>query len=372
MEMLNQTAKINHGGLKQFILKITAHELMEISTPCYMPKLKKNYFDMLHLTGLTEKNVKEYVKRFYYGTKYSEFQLIKDPISNLIIYIMHYFLVNNDISGYTTTMTYYVLRTYANLIHKQFPKYCNPDAFKYGLENVAKTHLYSREKTIANSLFFMAKEIMKRYTQAIRDGSVEGIAKMITENRTRLSQSIKSFAEIYYKAVEGKTTIRNPYESEDEDTGNKYQEQSQDKYQRIIELIAKKICVYKYVDKKAMSDAKIVTKINLSITILLSNSMTNVKYLDNIKIIMKLFLRNIKDVKTLCGKSYYKYIRDLMSIKRTASVIYFKQQVSELVEKLIDDIKYREKYNSLSNQSKFMINLYVALYLTMILKNTIC
>ena len=121
-----------------------------------------------------------------------------------------------------------------------------------------------------------------------------------------------------------------------------------------------------------MLDAKTITKINLSIATLLSNSITNVKYLDNIKIIMKLFLKGIKDVKTLCGKDYYKYIRDLMSIKRTASVIYFKQQIGELVEKLIDDINYRVKYDKLSNQSKFMINLYIALYITMILKNTIC
>jgi len=372
MEILTQKSKINHIKLKKFIMKVTANELMAISEPCYFPKLKKYYFDLLNLTGLKEKDVKEYVKRFYFGTKFLEFQLIKDPITNLIIYIMHYFLVNNDMSGYTTTMTYFMLRNYTNLMNRQFPKYCNPESFKFGLEHIAKTHLFSREKTIANSLFFMSKEIIRKYTKNIRDGDPEDIAKIIIEVRTRISQSIKSFAEIYYKAVESKTSIRNPYESEDGDTGNKYQEQSQDKNQRIIEAIAKKICIYRYIDKKAMLDAKTITKINLSIATLLSNSITNVRYVDNIKIIMKLFLKDIKEVKTLCGKDYYVYIRDLMSIKRTASVIYFKQQVNELVEKLIDDIKYRERYDKLSNQSKFMINLYIALYLTMILRNTIC
>jgi hypothetical protein len=371
MKILNQKAKINHGNLKQFIMRITSNELMALSEPCYYPKLKRNYFELLNLTGLTENDVKEYVKRFYYGLKAAEFQLQKDPIANLIIYIMYYFLVNNDVSAYATTMTYFVLRNYANLIHKQL-KYCNPDAFKYALENIAKTHLFSREKTIANSLFFMAKEIMRRYTDGIIDGNAEEVAKMITETRTRVSQSIKSFAEIYYKAQELGTVFRNPHESEDEETGNKYQEQTQEKNQRIIETIAKKISVYRYIDKNSMMDAKAITKINLSIATILSNSIADIKYLDNIKIILKLFLKDIKDVKTLCGKEYYIYLRNLMSIKRTSSVIYFKQQISELVEKLIDDIKYREKYDSLSNQSKFMINLYIALYLTMILRNTIC
>lgn len=371
MNILKQKSNINHGKLKKFIMRTTAHELLELSAPCYYPKLKKNYFDMLHLTGLKERDVKEYVKRFYYGLKAAEFQLQKDPITNLIIYVMHYFLINNDMSGYTTTMTYFILRNYANLIHKQI-RYCNPDAFKYALENIAKTHLFSREKTIANSLFFMAKEIMRKYTNHIRNGNPEEMAKMITETRTRVSQSIKSFAEIYYKAQEKGTVVRNPYESEDEDTGNKYQEQSQDKYQRIIDNITKKICVYKYIDKKAMMYSKSITKINLSLATLLSNTVTNVKYIDNIKIIMKMFLKDIREVKTLCGKEYFKYLRSLMSIKRTSAVVYFKQQINELIEKLIDDMNYREKFNRLSGQSKFMINLYIALYLTMILKNTIC
>lgn len=371
MEILLDKSKINHNNLKKFLTKVVSEELSNLTEPCYVPKIKKYYFNLLHLCNLKESDVKEHVKRFYYGTIYSEFQLQKDPITNLIIFIMYYFLSVNDTSGYFITMLYFSIRYYTNLMFKQI-RFCNPDAFRYAMENLAKTHLFSREKTISNALYFMAREIMKRHTSGIKKGNPEEIAKMITEIRTRISQSIKSFAELYYKAQEHGTIVRNPYESEDEETGNKYQEQNQDKYQRIIEAIVKKICVYRYIDKKAMIDAKTITKINLSIATTLSNSINNVKYMDNIKIIMKLFLKDIKEVKILCGKEYFKYLRDLMSIKRTASVIYFKQQINELVEKLVDDINYREKYNNLSNQSKFMINLYVALYLTMILKNTVC
>lgn len=371
MKILLDKAKINHNGLKKFLTKVVSEELSNLTEPCFVPKIKKYYFNLLHLCNLTEKDVKEYVKRFYYGTIYSEFQLHKDPITNLIIFIMHYFLSVDDTSGYFMTMLYFSIRYYTNLMFKQL-RFCNPDAFKYAMENLAKTHLFSREKTISNALYFMAKEIIRRHTSGIKKGNPEEIAKMITEIRTRISQSIKSFAELYYRAQEKGTMVRNPYEGEDEETGNKFQEQSQEKYQRIIENVAKKICVYRYIDKKALLDAKTITKINLSIATILSNSITNVKYLDNIKIIMKLFLKGIKDVKTLCGKEYYKYIRDLMSIKRTSSIIYFKQQIGELIEKLIDGINYRVKYDKLSNQSKFMINLYIALYITMILKNTIC
>ena len=353
-------------------MKTTANELTELSIPCYYPKLKKNYFDLLNLTGLTEKDVKSFVKRFYSNTKYEHFNLQKDPITNLIIFIMYYFLsIKRDISGYTTTMTYFAIRNYANLIHKQF-KFCNPDAFKYAMEHLAKTHLFSREKTIANAVYFLAKETMRRYTNGIKEGNPEEIGKMITELRTRISQSLKSFAEIYYKATEKNTVIRNPHESEDDTTGKKYQELVQDKSQRIIENISKKICVYKYIDKKAVIEAKTITKINTSLATLLSKALTDVKYLDDIKIILKLYLKNIKEVKMLCKKEYFTYLRNLMSVKRTTSTLYFKQQIQLIIQKIIDDIDYKERYDRLSNQSKFMINLYVALYITMILRNTIC
>ena len=371
MKILLNKSKINHNNLKKFIIKIVSEELSNLTEPCYTPKLKKYYFNLLNLTGLNEKDIKEFVKRFYYGTLYSEFQLQKDPITNLIIFIMYYFLNINDIVGYNTTMLYFNIRYYTNLMSRQFPKFCDTDAFRYALENIAKTHLFSREKTIPNALYFMSKEIMKRYTSGIHEGNPEIIAKMITESRTRISQSIKSFAEIYYKALKSSTIIRNPYESGDSDE-NKYQEEVQDKYQKIIDIITKKICVYKYIDKKAILDAKSITKINISIATLLSNTVIDVKYIDDIKIIMKLFLKNITEIKMLCGKDYFTYLRDIMSIKRTSSTIYFKQQINLLVERLVNDIKYKEKYDKLSSQSRFMISLYVALYLTMILRNTIC
>ena len=75
-------------------------------------------------------------------------------------------------------------------------QFCNEDVFKYALENLAKTHLFSREKTIPGSLYYLSTEMDKRYGRFIKSGDVEGVTKFITECRTRISQSIKSFAEI--------------------------------------------------------------------------------------------------------------------------------------------------------------------------------
>jgi len=374
MKMLFQT-KINYAGLKKFLLQEVSSNLLNLSEPCFYPKLKKNYYSLLNFTSLTESDAKDITKSFYEQVKLDKstylMKIHDDPITNLTVFIMNYFINQQDIMGYSTATTYFVIRTYANLIHRQM-RFCDPDAFRYALEHLAKTHLFVREKTLPNSLYFMAREVMKKYSVGISEGDPIEVAKMITETRTRISQSIKSFAEAYYASKESNTVIKNPYESENDTDDKKYQEQSQDRFDRIVDVISKKVCVYKYIDKKAILDAKNITKINISLATLLSNTLTDVKYLNNIKLILKLFIKEMTTPKTICGKEYFNYLRNLMSIKRTTSVIYFKQQIAEIVEKIIDDINYREKYDSLSNQSKFMINLYVALYLTMILKNTLC
>lgn len=377
MESLLKIAKVDHNKLKQFLMRTTSFELSELSKPCYYPRLKKNYFNLLNLTHLTDKQLKEFAKRFYTKTKFFSkteqlLNLQKDPITNLLIFIMYYFLKNNDMNGYSTTMLYFGIRNYANILNKQI-RYCSSEAFKYALENVAKTHLFSREQTIGNALYFMSKEIMRKYTNDIKNGDPDNMGLMINEFRHRISQSVKSFAEIYYNAQESQTGIRNPKEYEDEESGAKFEEQTQEKYQRVVDNISYKVCVYRHLDKRALNDAKNVTKINLNLATSLANSISNTKYIENVKLILKLFIKDIKQVKTLCNmKEYFKYIREMMSIKRTSSVIYFKQQISELTEKLIIDINYADKYSGLSSQSKYMINLFVGLYITMILKNTLC
>jgi hypothetical protein len=74
----------------------------------------------------------------------------------------------------------------------------------------------------------------------------------------------------------------------------------------------------------------------------------------------------------ICGKEYYTFLRQLMSIKRTTSKIFFKQQVGILVDDLVKDLDYRKQYSKLTNQTKFLLNLFIAYYITLLVRKTIC
>jgi hypothetical protein len=366
MEILLSQSNIDFYKLKRTLHRIAASELSSLSEPCYYPSLKKYYYELLHICQLKEKDITEYVKRFYKGTPAAKWKLHRDPISNFYIFLMVILNKNREIQAYKSMLIIYIIRNYTNLIHKQM-QFCNPDVFKYAMENLAKTHLFSREKTIPGSLFFMSSEMDKRYHQTLKNGNVTGVAKFITECRTRISQSLKSFAEIYYKASKDGSAMRNPNEDDDS-----IQYQQLEKSSRVINDTVKSLTVYKIIDSKAVNDARTLTKVRASLATSISKSLTNIKYEDNIRLILELFVKELSDVGHLCGDLFYKNVRTLMAVKRTKSLVYFKQQINVLIVKLIKDINFDKEYNKLTKQTQSLINLYLAYYITLSMRNSIC
>jgi hypothetical protein len=59
-------------------------------------------------------------------------------------------------------------------------------------------------------------------------------------------------------------------------------------------------------------------------------------------------------------------------LKRTKEQIYFKQQIEILLNKVLVEIDYLDKYNSLRNPIKYQINLFLAFYLTILFRRTLC
>ena len=217
----------------------------------------------------------------------------------------------------------------------------------------------------------LTNQLIKRYQKGIFEQDKNKIGMFIQEARTRMSQSIKSFATLYYKSSKEGRRIRNPYESED-DNSNVYQYEDMQKVDRLIEEIAKSITVYKQSNIKALNDAKKISKIKTSLSILLAKEVSDISNLDNLKHIYRLFLKDLKNVNKLCGTMYFTYVKKLMSIKRTTEIVYFKQQINVLLMKLLVEIKYEDKYKTLTSQSQFNINTFLAYYITMILRDALC
>ncbi len=369
MDQLLKKVKINDARLKSHIARIVAKNLSALSEPCYYPEVKKHFYELLKITGLTEKDVKEFAKRRWKGRKEAKFGTQSNAIANFYVFLLQYFLKKRDKTTYKYLMIFFIIRHYANLMHKTF-KYCNEEAFRYALEVLTKTHLFSREKTISNALFYIAGEMVKRWSRCLRTNDLDAISRFMQDSRTRVSQSMKSFAQTYYKAAEEGSGLRRGEEPSEEE--NVYQIKAADKGNKLADEITKKITVYRFSDHKAQEASRTLAKINSSLATQIVSKLNNTKYSDNLRIIFRLFMKDLKDTSSLCGKKYETYVRQLMSIKRTKMKIYFKQQVNILLLNLLDEIDYKSKYEKLTSQTQFLINLYLAYYLTMVLKNSVC
>jgi hypothetical protein len=349
-----------------------ARELSSLSEPCYYPKTKKIYFELLNLMKLTDKEVKDYVKRTYKETKAKTWVLLKDPLTNLLLVIMHYFLKERDRKSYFSTLVYYMIMHYSRRIHISM-KYCDEDTFRYTLDNLTRTHLFYREKTIPNSLYYLAKEVDRSFRKYIEEWDIDKVIDFVQASRHRIAQSVNSFAENYYRnKQQGVKITTQGGEDEGEEGVNSYQYKTIQRGQKVVDDVAKKITVYKTVDRKAFDEAKKISKIKTSIATLVANELTDGKHYNDIKIALNLFIKDITDSRMICGNEYVSYVKKLMAVKRTTAQLYFKAQIQIILQKILEDIDMIEAYEKYTSQTKFTINSFLAFYLTSIFRNSLC
>jgi hypothetical protein len=366
MDDLLLKAKIDESGTRTYVNKIAAEELDKLSEPCYYPKIQKHFYELLQLTGLTEKDIRASFAEFFRGIKEAPLTIHRDPKSQLLIFLMYYFLKKKDMSSFISVMLYYMIKIYSNLINSRI-KFCQRDVFRYTLEHLSKTHLFNREKSIAGAIYFMMKEMRNRYSDSILTKDAKMIALFMSEARSRVRQSLTSFQNAYYKFHKEGLRFRGPMIGEE---GQEFE--TAEKRSMMIDGVIKAITVYQEIDDKALIEAKTLSKIRESLARSIVKEISNVKYQEDIKTIIDLFTRDIKEESSICGKGFYPYVRSLMAIKKTNKIIYFKKQINEVLLKSIRSIGVFNSFIELSSQSKSLHSLFLALYITMFLRNKIC
>jgi len=370
MEILLKKANIDKNKLKNYINRAVAFELTKLSEPCYYPPWKKDFNELLYLIGLTSSDLNYFAKRYHVKRVTADY-ILNDTGVNLILFILHYFLLQKDYQSFMTTMILLCIKFYSSRLSIHF-KYCNPEIFKMTLDNISKTNLISREKTIPNFLYHIAKAMDRIWKKDIEVfDNPENISKFVYDCRSRIAQTMRSFAELYYKYSDAGITGYSSGEEKNLD-GETQDVESLKKGQRIIEDIVSKITIYKDIDKKAYDEAKKLSRINSHIAEYIVKSLCNTKYTNDLKIIYELYIKDLKNINQLCGKEFLNYTKSLMNLKRTNQLIYYKKQITKLTEVILINSEYENSYNKLTNQTKFLIQSFTSLYLSIYFRNKIC
>ncbi len=356
--------------VKRYLLKVTTQSLSALTEPCYYPESKKHYYNLLSYLELTEKDMMAFSKNYWKGRKEVDWNLQKDPITMFYVFLMIYSLqIRKDESFFSSICLFLGIRYYSNLMAK-YIKYCNPEYFKYSLNAVFKTHLFTREESVSGAIIHLSNELQKRYITKIILNDKDGISKFITEYRTRLEQSIRKFAHVYYNASENNLKLKNPYEDDEEN--NSTNNQQLETTSLVAIDISKKICVYKSIDNKAFQDAKKLTKIGDKLASLIINELHSTLYIEDVKTTVELFLEGITNIKKICNVDFFKYLHGLIVSKKRDNSLSMKKQIIILVVKIMKKLNKFEMFDNFSSQTKLLTYLFLAYYISLSIRNSIC
>lgn len=371
--LLQKTEIKDKQKLHRYVTKVVGEELSRLSKPCYYPKLKKHFHEIPHLLGLTEQNIKDFVKVFYKGIPAANWMLHKNPYTNLLIFLQYYFLNENDKVGFMASFNMLVIMYHSNLIHK-FIKFCQPELFKYAIDQLNFSHLYIREGSISGALFFLSKELSKKYEKDIKKGDPIGIAKLITETRTRISASLKSFTAAYYDASKKGSGYQTTFEPSSDESEFEGKDAGVDRNEQLATEIAKKITIYKMIDQDAIEVSRKITKINKILANAMAGSLANSKHTDNVALALLHFATETGGkTKIICSnEEHFKVVRKLMSVKVKTEKLYYKKIITRLVDIILKDIDMFDKYKKSTTQTQFMVNLFLGYYLALVMKELVC
>jgi len=369
MEELFKKSKIDYPKVTKIIRHISGTHLSNLSEPCFFPDHKVYYFELLNACTLTDQDVKQWIKDFWKGMPQAGWDLQNRPMPMLLFFLMWVFLKENDQLSYESTMVFFTIVMYSNALRGSL-KFCNSDIFKYTLDHLTKTHLFVREGTISGALFHLSKEMIKKHTKTIQTSDKLRLSLFMQELRTRINQSVWSFAESYYKNYELGLRYVTPYETEEgqEDVTASTVEN----VERIADEVARRITIYGEIKVQNMEIAQKLTKISGTFATDIVKQVSNPEHKEDVKLAIELFLRELANVRQICGKEYFTLVSNLLSIKRTIKKIYFKKQISELLIKIVRAKHQEKKFLELTRQTQFSAITFLALYITSIARDMLC
>lgn len=375
MEIINQKIKFNPDKLYRLIAKQVGIDLNGLSEPCYEVRTKVFEAKVYRELGVSKKEMADFAKRTVKGTKGEKNNVIKVPFTFTLAYIYYRFVKANKQKMAEDILLYTLIKHYGSRLHTHLPikGSCNNDIFRYTIQNITKTHLFYREKTIANALLFLSKVVSRRYYLKIKnnDWDPELIVKYMVESRHRVAQSLKSFMQAYYRYREEGKVIKTQMEPGDEDQRNLYQTTTANTGKvAAIDKFIKNMFIYKSQDQKAVDEAKRVSRVKSNLAETLISSIHDKSSEENIKIILHSFLKEIIDTKSLCSPDFFKIVKKLMMVRKYKDTYLFINLVIQFTDSLLDSTSLATR--KLTQRDKVSLYLFVAFYITISFRNLFC
>lgn len=335
----------------RYISRILGIELSEISKPCYKPKVVKYFSDLQHILGIDDEKIKTFVSGIVVPYPHI-FKIYKDKFTVLLLIATIYYIKKEKPEIAKIFFIFLALKFYSSRVHMHFQKFCNGDLWILTLDKLSPKHLFKTQKGIPSSIIYIAefnfnKNKDKMKSQKLQDKELGDIVYGL---RTKIAQSVRSFAQQYYRIYEDSSSRT---VSEDDEVGG---------VKLIADKISMTICTFGQIDKGALSKAIINSRLRKDLSISIISQMSTSEYKDKIRFIIILMSR-LGDLKSVCKETdRLKMIRRINSNYKIGGKYIIKNEIKELLYSLESGYQLKNLYDSqLVNFFSHYITLFIGM-----------
>jgi len=343
----------NDSEVYRYVSKIGGMEISEVTRPCYVPKLIKYYSDLQKYTGITD----DIIKTFKSGIskQYIKFNIYNEKYTILLIIAVLYYMRKKKIEIAKTFFKLLSLKFYSSRLHIHFSKFCSEDLWVLSLDKLSPKHLFKSQKGISNAIFYVSDFDFEKNKKKLSSPNLKDrdLIMIVYGLRTKIAQSMRSFAEIYYKSYENRAIASKA--GVDEFAGT----------QLTADKISMTICTFGQIDKMALKEAIIKSRIRKDLAISIISQMSMAEYKDKIRFIIILISR-LGDLKSVCiEEKRSRLIRRMNSKIKIAGKYSAREEIKNLMYSLESGYQLKTIYDS-------QLIMFFGHYLTTFLRNRIC
>lgn len=338
----------------RYISRILGIELAEVSKPCYKPKVVKYFSDLQHILGIDDDKIKEFVSGIVVPYPHI-FKIYKDKFTVLLLIATIYYTRKGKPEIAETFFTFLNLKFYSSRIHKHFQKFCSGDLWILTLDKLSPKHLFRTQKGISSSILYIAEFDYKKNKEKLKSPKLQDkiLGDIVYGLRTKIAQSVRSFAQLYYKLYEAGATKTGV--EEDEIGGVKL----------VADKISMTMCTFGQIDKGALSKAIISSRLRKDLSISIVSQLSVSEYKDKIRFIIILMSR-LGDLKSVCKEpERLRLIRRINSNFKIGGRYLLKNEIKDLLYSLESGYQLKNLYDIQ------LINFF-SHYLTLFIGSRIC
>lgn len=359
-----KSSNLDRVAITKFLSKYVASELSKITKGCYYLKISKIWRDIIYLTGVDGTVIKEF-KTHVPKEMLVRKALIHDTTLLTIINMIYFLNIKeNELSKLFLYLL--TLKFYGNLIHRQFTKFCDAEVWNLALDKISKKHNFQSQTGVSNAIIYLAdKEFEKfriKYESTNDDDKIWiYLNNFVYALRHRMSQSLKSFASIYYKVQQDENIKVKRSDPEDTSSG----EDKNKNISQSIDSIVTDIIAYRQIDKDLLSQSQSKSGIRKDLAGYLLNRISNGKLREELKFII-ILMNKVQPLSEICLSERK---RNNLIKKILFGAKIYEYEVKDQIYKFLKSIDIDSEIRSADKEQAITFILH---YLTLYIKRRIC